>query len=256
MISPFDDGKEKTDAFIGAFEHLRLAKPLKEMGVLYPDTPIILGDVSHVEVVRHLELLRDYADFWFLDDLTIKDGVLDTIRIAIICFGGFYRKETLEKIGDWVNKGGLLIGYNFADVRSIEDDECYYGRVLFDMRGGEKRVGKGTTLYIPVRVTLKENTPGEYLDILVLARQLGIPFADSHAYYQEHLFKPMTEFLHRQGYAVLDGVLDDVFVARVEDKILLLNTRDADMQKEITLPDGSKKAIALAANGIVEVECH
>lgn len=242
----------KMDAFSKQFRHLHQSHPEKEVGLLYPDTPIILGDTSHLDVVRAHELLRDYTDFWYVDDMTIQDGILSKLKVVILSNGTYYRKATLETLQAWVKAGGLLVGFNLSDLISIEEDQCFGSR-LFDIQGGEKQLGKGFSFYLPQRLGLKDSQPGVYLDTLYLTYMENLPYAESLDFYQEHLFQPITEFLARHAFYIPDGKLDQVYSARVDGHLLLFNANDQAVEKEVTLAKGAKKTIMIEGSDIVTV---
>jgi sulfatase modifying factor 1 len=242
----------KMEAFARQFKHLRQTHPEKEIGVLYPDTPIMLGDISHLDVVRGHELLRDYTDFWYVDDLTIQDGILSRIKCLIVCTGTYYRKATLEAIQAWVEAGGLLVGYNLTDLISIEEDVNYTSR-LFAPSGGEKPLGKGFSCYLPLHMGLKDSQPGVYLDTLYLTYMENLPYAESPDFYQAHLFQPITDFFARHGFFIADGKLDRIYTAQVDGQYWLLNTHDSAVEKEITLKDGGKVIVTIEGNDILRM---
>lgn len=78
----------------------------------------------------------------YADDLTISDGVLDSIQYLVLCTGIYYSEATLDKIKAWLKNGGVLIGFNTKDVRSLENNKSYLSE-FFNPQGGEKKVGNG-----------------------------------------------------------------------------------------------------------------
>ncbi|MBC7960851.1 MAG: hypothetical protein H7X94_13410, partial [Vallitaleaceae bacterium] len=243
------DSELKTDVFVDNLRHLYKGSVSKCIGVMYPDTSLILGDISSSDFLKGFELLREYTDYIFLDDLTIEDGILDTIKIAVICCGEIYKKQTLDILLKWVSEGGILIGYNIEKIRSAEADENYQS-VLFNTQGGNKEIGKGISFYNPIKINLKEGQK----EAITGAQPTFIPLMESNEYYQKNLLDPLTEFLASQGHFVTNGILNGVFEAKVDHRILLLNTEDSEVQTQITLPDGGKQSVTIGYNRIVEIE--
>ncbi len=132
------DREDKPGLLMKNLEHLYRSQPVKPIGVLYPDVPMIFDDVSWTDVIKSFTLLRDYTDFVFVDDLTIADGILKTIKVAVICCGGIYRQATLDALAAWVNQGGILVGTNFDDLRAAETGESCLAK-LFNPAGGEQQ---------------------------------------------------------------------------------------------------------------------
>ena len=238
------DREDKADLFVTSLAHLYRSKPVKEIGVLYPDVPMMFDDVSWDEVTKSFSLLRDYTDFVFIDDTTIADGILDTIKVAVICGGQLWRKATLDALLAWVRRGGLLVGYNVADLRAAETDESHLAE-LFNPAGGELRVGQGASLRVAVslRQAQLERTgahqAGNYQASVLQASE-----------YQASVFDVITDFLARQGVNVSDGVIDGIYTAQLDDKLLVLNTHLEPRQRSIAIPGGRSASIALEPNSI------
>lgn len=243
-----EGGEEKPQIFVENLKNLYTGMVKKDIGVLYPDTSVVLGNITMIDMQMNFEMLRDYTDFQYLDDTTIQDGILDRVRIAIICCGELYRKETLEVLKHWVEQGGILVGYNFNDICSAENDESY-GKILFNMDGGTKIMSKGVSFYISTRVLLKEYNP----DIIPGTKPSEVVWEESEAYYQANVFDLVTQFLAQQGYHLIDGILDGIYIAELQDEILLLNTKDIRVEREITLIDGSRINLHIEKNSILNI---
>jgi len=243
------DNENKADLFIKNIKSFSITKNKKNIGVLYPDVSIALDDIHTEECFENLEMLRDYTDFTFMDDLTIKDGILDTVECAVICCGQFFKKETLEMIFEWISKGGILIGYNITELHAAEDNKSYF-ETLFASIGGNKVVGRGVSFFIPVQVAAKE----EQNNAKEKSKTTENSFEKSFAYYQKNLFDEITDFLTSNSISVADGILDGVYETNVDDGILLLNTRDTDITRGITLPHFLKKQVTIKSNSITEIK--
>jgi Glycosyl hydrolase family 14 len=224
------DQEHKPGLLMQNLVHLTGSQPVVDMGLLYPDVPMMMNDLAWDEVVRQVALLRDYANFRFIDDLTIADGILSGLKVVVICGGELYRKATLEALAKWVRNGGTLVAYNLSGLRAVEDDTDFTSTLL-NPHAGEQHVAQGMSLYLPGKLALDA----------------------SEADMQTRIFDKVTAFLTRQGYLVVDGVLDGIYTAQVSDGLLVLNTHLEARRKQVLLPDGKQKELALEANSITQV---
>ncbi len=221
------DREDKPGLLMQNLVHLSGARPVVDTGLLYPDVPMIVGDLDWADVTRQVTRLRDYINLRFIDDLTIADGILSRLKVVVICGGELYRKATLEVLVTWVRQGGLLVAYNLRGLRTVEDDTDFTMRLLNPL-GGERRFGKGASFFVPGK----------------LQRDM------SEAEQQKSVFDAVTTFLTAQGYAVTDGVLDGIYTAQTSGGLLVLNTHLEPRHKQVTLPDGRRTELALEANSI------
>ena len=60
--------------------------------------------------------LRDYLDFDIVDETLIVDGILERYRILMLFEGASYEQDVIDKIREWVEKGGVLISFNTGPV--------------------------------------------------------------------------------------------------------------------------------------------
>jgi formylglycine-generating enzyme len=242
------DEEGKVDIFRENVKHLYMGQVKKEIGVIYPDTAVLLNNITQIDMQKNFEILRDYTDYQYMDDLTIRDGILDTVKCAVICCGEVYRKETLEAVKSWVEKGGILIGYNIGQLQSVEGED--YGNLLYNTAGGMKAVGAGVSLYIPVRIKLEKYDP----DMIPGTKPAVITLVESLEYYQKNIFDLATEFLKTQGYHVTDGKLDEIYAALLENRVVLLNAAKEQVERDIVLPGGVEKKVVMKYNSILEVK--
>ncbi len=92
----------------------RRAAPLIDVAAFYPDATIKLDD----ETIRYLwasafltraEAMRSTLDFDYVSEPMIEDGALDRYRVLIFLWGYVTEKSVLERIAEWVDRGGILI---------------------------------------------------------------------------------------------------------------------------------------------------
>jgi hypothetical protein len=181
--------------------------------------------------------------------VTIGDGILDTVKVVVICCGEIWRKKTLDALLAWVEKGGKLIAYNIRDLRSAEEDQSHM-EILFDTNSRVKSLGKGKSLWIPVEVALRKYDSG----VISGTKPTKAVFEESTVFYQTRIFNVITDFLTNEEFPVTDGILDNVYTALLENRVVLLNTGNDKVQKEIILPNGSKINTLLDYNSIREIE--
>lgn len=90
------------------------AKPVIDVAVFYPDTANKLGD----DVLRYpdgspffnrVEALRAMTDFDYASEQMILDGALDRYKVLVFLTGRTTEKPVLERIVQWVERGGTVI---------------------------------------------------------------------------------------------------------------------------------------------------
>ncbi|MHC1695699.1 MAG: SUMF1/EgtB/PvdO family nonheme iron enzyme [Eubacteriales bacterium] len=221
--------KERAENFAQNVHFLREGGLYREIGLLYPDTPIVLDANLIAEMNSKFSLMRDYTDYDFICDLTVSDGILDNIKALIIKVGGYYKTETLEKILSFVQNGGTVIGIDLKELRDLDGDKDYLD-ILF---GSNRQTGKGHTLLI-----------GGALSSGIAASSTSSQFvrkaSDKSATetMQREICDPMTSFLEDNGIYVTDGVLDDVFTAERYGKLLIMNYSGKDKSRSFRRTNG------------------
>jgi hypothetical protein len=68
-----------------------------------------------------LEGLRDILDYDVLDERLIDDGALNSYRLLVWPFGMRVESRTLERVRNWVERGGSLLIRDLSAVRTVED---------------------------------------------------------------------------------------------------------------------------------------
>lgn len=231
--------KQKTENFAANAAFLRPGTIRREIALLYADTPIVLDPSRLIEMQAAFTLMRDYSDHVYACDQTIRDGLLDTVKALIIAIDGCYRRETLERIRAFVEAGGLLIGLKLGTLCDIEGND--YLPILFG--DGEKSLGKGKTLLLNARLGERQTSP---------AFHLGPYTPDEIAAMQRDVCDPMTAFLSQNGVRVPDGILDDIYVAEKDGRLLVMNYAGHDISRPLLLPDGRRMEAALPDLSITE----
>ena len=242
------DTEARMDLFLKYAPLIRTTTPMKEGALLYPDLDLVMGNTDFFKgLVPFVSMFRDYSDILFADDRLIGDGVLHQIAWMMVFDARWFRKSSLEKIVTWVENGGLLIAANTDSLCSLEDGDNFFPR-LFNVDGGEKRVGNGATFHIPGRLhAVREVTP-------VRALKPGEkPAEGSCEQYQSVLFDATTRFLNKHGRAVPDGKIDRVFTAIVDSTFLILNHTKEKVVRNLFISTGDIRKISLEGNSIQKI---
>ncbi|MBN1902940.1 beta-galactosidase, partial [Candidatus Sumerlaeota bacterium] len=142
-----------------AMKYLRLftgERGMTEIALLAPTTKYFLnGDV--MPAVNSGMELRDVVDYDVLDELLIKDGILDSggvsgksqifnYRILVAFDCDVVERDIIERILKWVDRGGVLIWASSMPLQDVEgktdfpintkDSECFFEEKV--LKGGVK----------------------------------------------------------------------------------------------------------------------
>ena len=223
--------RERADVFVANLPHLYRSTPIVPIAAAFPDASIILGNITSAAATGSLELLRDYTDYRFVDDLTIEDGILEEVACLVICGGELWREKTLDRIQKWVRSGGVLVAYNVGSLRTAETGDDYGSRLL-KSEGGALRVGSGASWYRPAGISAEGVT--------------GV------TRYQRDVFDPLTGFLRQHNVHIVDGVCDNVFCSETESAYLVLNMNDDAVSRKLS-HRGQEIPVTIAGSSILNV---
>lgn len=190
---------ERVDNFAKNVHFLSEGGVTRDIGMLYPDTPMVLNTGRIGRYYELFTVMRDYTDYAYACDLTIADGILDTLKALVIALDGCYRKATLDKIATFKARGGLVIGLGLRELYDLNENRDYMP-ILFD---GVRSIN----------LSLENKLSGT---------------ADT-----------LTAFLGANGVVVSDGKLDGVFTATKNGRLLAMNYSGAEVTRNFTLPDGT-----------------
>ena len=222
--------EERATNFASNVTFLREGGMKREIGLLYPDTPIVLDTRCMGKMHGDFALLRDYTDYVYACDTTIADGILDGLRALVITMGGYYKTETLTAIRAFVERGGLLVGINLGELRDLGRDEDYLD-ILFGESG--KALGKGKTLLVRGTMGAKAVETGTSSNYKIT----NTP--ETLLAMQSEVCDVMTAFFNENGYYPSDGQMDGVYTAERYGKLLVMNYSGHDVERDFTRPDGS-----------------
>jgi hypothetical protein len=221
--------EERVNNFVASAPYLGEGGVKREIGMLYPDTPIVVNTARMGGMQIAFTLFRDYTDYAHVCDLTIHDGMLDRIRALILPIDGYYKTETLDAICAYAERGGVVIGINLKELRCVESDEDYLTRLF-----GADGKGQGSTLNI-------FGTMGGKAQETQTSSNFVVTNTPDHLRaMQSEICDVMTDFLGKHGIHVSDGQLDGVYTAEREGKLLTMNYSGHDIERDFTRPDGTK----------------
>jgi hypothetical protein len=177
-------------------------------------------------------LMRDYTDYAYACDMTIADGILDSLRALVITMDGYYKTATLKAIRAFVENGGLLVGINLNELRDLDGDEDYL-TILFGEDAKGQTLGQGKTLLIRGQMgarALETNTSSSF----------KLKNTPEHLQaMQLEVADVMTAFFAENGLYVSDGQMDGVYTAERYGKMLTMNYSGHDVTRTFTRPDGT-----------------
>ncbi len=210
------DGGGRQQNFARDIHHFTNLPVKRDWALFFPDTAIMFRPEARSEMIASFSAMRDFGDYAYVDDLTIKDGILSTVKGVVLTVGGHYRTATLKRLAAFVKQGGLLVGVGVQDLWGIEDG-VNYRDVLFAAQG-EKSLGKGRTLW--------------------LAHNLHDPREDEAI--TDLIFAPVEAFFTAGGIQVPDGKRDRFYVARKGDGYLLMNYGNQSITRTLHTKDGER----------------
>lgn len=223
--------EERAMNFANNVHFLREGGVKREIGMLYPDTPLVLNPSRMGQMHSAFALMRDYTDYVYACDLTVEDGILDTLRALILPLDGYYKTATLEKVRRFVEDGGLLVGINLSELRDLEKNEDYL-EILFGKENG-KALGLGRTLHL-------HGTMGAQAESTSTSSNFRLRNTPENLRaMQSEICDAMTAFFANHGLHVSDGQMDGVFTAERYGKLLTMNYSGHDVERDFTRPDGS-----------------
>ena len=228
------DNEERAMNFAGNVHFLAEGGIQRDVALLYPDTPMLLDTSRQGEMVAAFTVMRDYTDYAYACDLTIADGILDTVKALVITMDGYYKTATLEKIRAFVEAGGLLIGLHLQALRDLDTDTDYLS-LLFGADAQGIALGSGRTLLLGGAIggqVEKTSTSSVF--------RMHSGNTEMVAAMQRDIFDPMSAFLADNGVFVSDGVIDGLYTAHRRGKLLVMNYSGHDIDRTFTAPDGSR----------------
>ncbi len=207
--------RETVAAWQANFDEIAQLSTIVDTAFFYPDTSVMLGEVTTGSVANQVAVLRDLLDLDYVDDQMIGSSALDRYRVLFLARCPIIEAATAGKILDWVKAGGLLIELGGDQIQTVE---------------GESWTLDSTSTNI-LHLSEFGHDEGENQDVATAIR----------SWLQDH------------DYVLIDGSLDRLYMSRLDDRLLVLNhTRDA-IEREIAMPDRTTRHHAFPANSITSI---
>ncbi len=239
------------------------------VAVYYPWTHFVVND-EHGFSEKGLrdifwpqvEELRDILDFDLVDDGLVAEGILRNYDFLIVLQGTVYEHGELERLAEWVRRGGVLVTHNIGLPGTVDGDisvgqelmnfPLNPTRLELELDGRIAAIGHGRVVMHTVSADMKgwygdSRWEGDHKDhpstkpsfwgmiigTLSRASELGTGLDD---------------------YPILDGERDEVYVSFVEyrgvDGALFFSQRKDDVTKRVTLPGGATGEMVVPAGGL------
>lgn len=125
-------------------------QPVVDVALFFPTTDHRL----HPQTVFPRQLqkigseLRDVMDFDMVDEALIADGALDRYRVLLWVEGTVLEQQTLEKLLDWVNKGGVLV-WNGTNIPQTVEGKTKLAHSLLGVSANERWLAGGKPRLTP-----------------------------------------------------------------------------------------------------------
>jgi len=175
--------------------YFQLSKPIVKTAVFFPNISIAFEPSISDSLYKKYAKLRDILDFDLLDESMIKDKALENYKFFIIIEGEPLLEETLGKIKEWVELGGVFVSQNSIKSFSMETDK-------------PKRIGQGYMLFYTARRK-------KYLDFI------------KKTIYNKNNIYPW------QGIPMIDGEWDRVYATQLSDKAIYFNANNFEVSKKV-----------------------
>lgn len=150
-------------------KYLRIEKPVVDVAMFYPaEAQQLRTDQGyHPLFAQACAYLRDFMNFDIVDDRMVRDGCLSRYRVLVLWEGTLAEPETLEKLKNWVNEGGVLLAYDFGKITTFEGDTTWFDDLFgYNQQLPRARVNERYTGEVPSHYRLAVAQP-ESQDYLV-----------------------------------------------------------------------------------------
>lgn len=182
------------------------AQPIVPLALFYPNADLTLNWTWIDHKINHFRersaWLRDAVDHDYVDEIMATDGALDQYRYLFVADSGYFEQETLQRIDDWLHKGGTLICLAKHRMLTVSGDDGYF-KSWFPEAFGVHPVDKGRTVALDA---LWEN--------------------------RADLFGKLAKLFTDDNQPLPDGIEDGVFVTRLKNGMYLYNSTDRPVVKQ------------------------
>ena len=207
--------RETIEAWQSNFDEVARHSALVDVAFLYPDTSIILGEVTTGAVANQVEMLRDLTDLDYVDDQMVAADVLNRYRVLFLAGSHVIEAETARRILDWVTAGGLLVILGKGVIQTVDGEQW----------------------------TSNNSTP-----TVLHAPEFGVDLDTN-----QEIAKTIREWLQERNYDMVDGILDRLYFSRIGDRLLALNHTRQEIKRDVRLPQGVVLPQSFPANSITSI---
>lgn len=203
-------------------KYLKHGRPIVPIALWYPNTHMTLEWGGFFPKAAEL---RDVTDLDYVDEDMLLDGALDRYKILVIAHGNIIETVHMQRISDWVARGGTLISLDLP-FETVGGDKETFKQGMFRTPMEWVKLGKGSTMLIP----------GDWSK-------------------KDILFEAIRKALKRAQVPDVDGVVDGVYASVMEGgTIMYLNTTDKPVTKSYTVPNWGTQKLTVPARGIAAVD--
>ena len=221
--APWDSAAKLYGGTIGVFKanlgNFEINHPLTKVAIFIPETYLVLKNENWGQFFGKLQLLRDLADFDFVDEGMAVDGALSNYQTLIMLEGNVVADDAAGKIENWVKDGGILAAPGAENIKRLNGMSFLTG---FSTRASSTtNIGKLAQPYGKGYVVNFKPDLNYYMLFRTVLKNLIFKTNAINAKYM-----PLPE---------IDDFMDGVYTTLLDDGLLLLNTTDAPWEKEISL---------------------
>jgi hypothetical protein len=232
------------DVYYRYGRYLKVSQPVVDVAMFYPTTSQRLQ--PHLGYLPTFEKgctdIRDVLNYDIVDERMVNDGALDRYRLLVMWEGPVMEANTLAKIREWVQAGGVLVAYDFGKIETVEGDRSWFA----DLFGYAGRLTPATVARRPL--------PGNRYEISIDFRRLRSDWARPYGkgwtvyfpatrrqlegYYEviRYLTYHLSDLDPSKNDAIaVDDAWDGIYATLFPDKILYYNPGPATLTRTIVL---------------------
>jgi hypothetical protein len=105
-------------------------QPVVDVALFFPTTHHRLHPdrIFPQKLLSNGATLRDVIDFDMIDEQLIGEDALKDYRVLVWIEGKYVEQHTLEKLDQWVRKGGLLLRWGADPVETVEGESGFWAK--------------------------------------------------------------------------------------------------------------------------------
>jgi len=123
-----------TDLFARFGRYLEGKHSLTDVAFFFPTTDHRLraGQGNPEHLLAACGIARDLFDWDLVDERLVRDGALSRYGVLLLVEGNVIERDVLERLEQWVSKGGFVASASFGAIETVEGDLSWNRRVLVD----------------------------------------------------------------------------------------------------------------------------